>query len=270
MAEKLKVFLVLIVIGLSDCSVQPEEHWTSLIFWVPNHSTFFGRSCLRQSHHYCLHTYERENNNRNAILPDGEHLSPLNRSAYEHMLQMNFERIIRPMWRRINFFAEFEEAGGCCATQVAKYVHYGYSKQLTPHEYYEKLVDYTEQHKRLNFLRAYFDPTVCLNFIVEVGFGTGPMNNDIGFLRQQSRLAFPPAPGVHPRLFSSENPENEITFHWFKHNIMCVSQPWICNEGANDINGDRNNDEFRKRRKLNSRRKKQQSRKYKYPSYCQG
>ena len=58
--------------------------------------------------------------------------------------------------------------------------------------------------------------------------------------------------------------------HRFKHNIMCVSQPWICNEGANDINGDRNNDEFRKRRKLNSRRKKQQSLKYKYPSYCQG
>ena len=50
----------------------------------------------------------------------------------------------------INLFSEL-----CCGSQFAKYRQYGYSNlRMTPDEYYNKLVDYSEHNKQLNYIRV--------------------------------------------------------------------------------------------------------------------
>ena len=70
----------------------------------------------------------------------------------------------------------------------------------------------------------------------------------------------------------------------FKHKIMCVSQPWICNGGQRSNGSDRGNDdlndalgglnlnnELRKRRRLNSYKIRHKFKRYNYKNYnfCQ-
>ncbi|XP_075247738.1 uncharacterized protein LOC142340869 isoform X3 [Convolutriloba macropyga] len=31
-------------------------------------------------------------------------------------------------------------------------------------------------------------------------------------------------------LFPYNEPRSSLTFWWFKHNVICRAQPWICNE----------------------------------------
>ena len=37
--------------------------------------------------------------------------------------------------------------------------------------------------------------------------------------------------------FHYHNITSELTFQWFKHNIMCAANPWICEKDRNDANG---------------------------------
>ncbi|XP_063718739.1 uncharacterized protein LOC134845652 [Symsagittifera roscoffensis] len=107
-------------------------------------------------------------------------------------------------------------------------MHYGrWMLKLSPQQYLERLTDYSE-NKRLNYLSAYPNPDLCLNIITEVGFGTGPMKPFLGHPNPHYPLVFPDMPGVNRVRFPFHRPENLLTFQWFKHNIMCRGQPWIC------------------------------------------
>jgi len=46
-----------------------------------------------------------------------------------------------------------------------------------------------------------------------------------------NNLGLPDVPSIE---FSYENVADELTFHWFKHHIMCKEHPWICNDGSSD------------------------------------
>ena len=38
---------------------------------------------------------------------------------------------------------------------------------------------------------------------------------------------------INSKTFDYENIREELTFHWFKHNIMCLDNPWICEDPKN-------------------------------------
>merc|ERR1712226_229936 len=129
--------------------------------------------------------------------------------------------------------------------QLVKYMHYGLrNKQMMPDVYMEKLMDYkNETNKRLNHISSAYSEEACRNVIVEVGFGQGPLRRDhcygimegVDYLilgqENPNNLGLPDVPSIE---FSYENVADELTFHWFKHHIMCKEHPWICNDGSSD------------------------------------
>ena len=106
---------------------------------------------------------------------------------------------------------------------------------VTPKEYLDKLTDYKDDNKQLNLIWAYYLPDCAINIITKVGFGTGILkrfnyNSDTGKqmamagVPYQLRVGYsnwtPPLP--------YQDPGDFLTFRWFKLNIMCQDQPWIC------------------------------------------
>ena len=103
---------------------------------------------------------------------------------------------------------------------------------LTPEEYIERLTDYSTENKRLNYIKAYYEPNCHANIITKLGFGVGAIEklNHFG----DGRLQLVGAPFIvqmgsewSPRIPFS-NPEDFVTFRWFKQNFICRAQPWIC------------------------------------------
>merc|ERR1712150_451588 len=86
---------------------------------------------------------------------------------------------------------------------------------------------------------------ICKNVITEVGFGPGNLVKNL-----DRTLAGAPyvilgreynqhgLPHMDSQTFDWDNPAQNLTFHWFKHNIMCKSQPWICEEEGKKTNKD--------------------------------
>ena len=96
------------------------------------------------------------------------------------------------------------------------------------------MTDYSEDGKRLNDLESFYLPLCNVNVITKIGFGFGLLKR-----RSLSESEGKPLPGAPYQLkvgphWSPEipyhNPEEFLTFHWFKHNLMCKDQPWICQE----------------------------------------
>ena len=103
---------------------------------------------------------------------------------------------------------------------------------LTPEEYIERLIDYSEDNKDLNTIMAFYMPTCNVNVITKLGFGIGELKrlNHPG----DERLQLSGAPYMikvgsewSPTIPFS-NPEDFVTFRWFKQNFICRVQPWIC------------------------------------------
>ena len=59
-------------------------------------------------------------------------------------------------------------------------------------------------------------------------------------------------------LFDYDDPGKELTFHWFKHNIMCKDNAWICEEKKK---GKKEKEETKKSRPASSGNKKAQRKK---------
>ena len=103
---------------------------------------------------------------------------------------------------------------------------------MTPKEYYQKSTDYSEDGKQLNYIMAYYSLECEANIIIKIGFGTGELkraHNFDGFGDQQPDFPYILKVGHHwtPKVHY-DNPGYFITFPWFKKNVICPDQPWIC------------------------------------------
>ena len=77
--------------------------------------------------------------------------------------------------------------------------------------------------------QARFDDDFCLNVIVDIGFGSGkdkikitggdPEANFLLPLRQAGNIV---------RSFEKDKLQDELNFDWFKFNVLCAAQKWIC------------------------------------------
>ncbi|XP_075247719.1 uncharacterized protein LOC142340859 isoform X2 [Convolutriloba macropyga] len=141
--------------------------------------------------------------------------------------------IIRPIHREHNNYIGHN---GCCQYQCDNYLVHGYERMfLTPQEYVDKLTDYSEENKILNLIEAYYNVRCNRNMITKLGFGKGALvrtNHPFGHMPQ--RYGFPYVLGTSDDLwvhsFAYHSPQEYLTFWWFKHNIICKDQPWVCNE----------------------------------------
>ncbi|XP_075258803.1 uncharacterized protein LOC142350736 isoform X2 [Convolutriloba macropyga] len=214
----------------SGRSTKDLANMESLVFWVSNGLETFGKKCRRYSKYYCLDSYRTpaaEDEDTNTRSPGG--MDPRATMAW-------FGVLIRDKWQIINMI-EPDEPNFCCEGQSMKYLFFGQlRKKWSPEQYMEKLMDYSDEDKPLNFLTAVYLEIACKNLIIELGFGPG------NFTRNQNSIVhgapfiimggeeFPEygIPGLSTATFPFENPGQNLTFHWFKHNIMCKEHPWIC------------------------------------------
>ncbi|XP_063715250.1 uncharacterized protein LOC134842723 [Symsagittifera roscoffensis] len=235
-------WVTLLCLNFFECSssesrdqFQVEPHsaeWESLIFWISNAFSIFGMACRQHSDYYCLdayHTQNPYNSSQSRDLPPA--LEPMAAHTWFHIL-------IEPKWIAINMI-DYYDTGACCADQVKKYLIYGlHNKEWNPDEYMDKLANYEDENRTLNYISATYFAPVCQNIILEIGFGPGNLKRSHHITVKEGEpylLAGMEMGGlgiahVESKSFSYSNITQELTFHWFKHNIMCRDNPWICEE----------------------------------------
>ncbi|XP_063728207.1 uncharacterized protein LOC134855601 [Symsagittifera roscoffensis] len=215
------LWLSLVMIGsgsFGSILIPKSLEWESMLFLIPSDYTPDRRSqlCHKYSTRYCY-----MGKVINAIKSE--------RSA-ESDDYSKFIELINRVYRHINWFSISlilsREEGLCCVSQLGAYKKFGQDRGLSPASYMEEITDYSGDNKNLNFVKAHFNRNLCVNLISEVGFGTGELvinghYHDAFFLLSEGNNKM-----FH--FFPYYNIKDQLTFEWFKLNIMCDEQPWIC------------------------------------------
>ena len=95
------------------------------------------------------------------------------------------------------------------------------------HQYHEKITDFSSENKQLNYIGAFYSTTLCVNVIVQVGFGIGSLQIDVA---NNVTTTFILTRGSMDSvfMFKREMIQQQLTFDWFKVNYICRDLPWIC------------------------------------------
>ena len=230
---------ILECLTLEDLVVQPQIHpkWTSQIFALPvEHLYYIPHSwlnCRKINNYYCLVAYETEYDN---YLPA---FTPFHNNSFNYLrdqfnLESNVHEACTPKLRGIyRLHNSYSDTGGCCYRQCSSYFYKGYTKSmLTIDEYIEKLTNYKDENKKLNAIWSYFEPSCRVNIITKLGFGTGSLKKYSTLPGDQffaDNFAYQMKIGL---AWSERIPANSLkrflTYSWFKQNVICKSQPWIC------------------------------------------
>ena len=101
---------------------------------------------------------------------------------------------------------------------------------MKPSEYIEKVTDYSEDGKSLNLLFAYYSPKCSVNIVTKIGFGNGAVKrrHHPGLYHLNGAPYLLRIGSLWSEQIPYDTPEEFLTFRWFKHNVMCLDQPWIC------------------------------------------
>ncbi|XP_075259457.1 uncharacterized protein LOC142351213 [Convolutriloba macropyga] len=212
----------------------PSPEWESLTFWLSLGVGLYGQLCRQFSAYYCLDRYRTQNPHLDTGANVGPALELVSVQAWYNVLMQN-------LWHKINFI-NLKHPTDCCRDQTMKYLVHGlHNKEWNPQQYISKLTDYDNETKPLNYISAMGLSARCENLILEVGFGPGDLrrshHNSVVegapyvIAGRQHNFDDIGIPHIDSRAFDYENPGEHLTFHWFKHNIMCKGQPWICGGG---------------------------------------
>ena len=237
-------WLVSIKFGTADDIVvnsTVEPTWSSLNFIIPVDMpyNYIWSLCNELSTYYCLNAFVTEDDVYNpafqiqtisgAIFINdpvlSSHLIKLKRFVREECYDL-----FGSVYENHNHFVVRE---GCCQGQYYYYFTYGYRDALlTPNEYLTKLFDYSEEGKQLNYILSFYEPDCHVNIITKIGFGIGELkreNHRSGLRDEHHGVPYllKVGDGWTPRI-PYGNPVDFITFSWFKTNVMCPDQPWIC------------------------------------------
>ena len=216
-----------------------ESGWSSVLFVIPIDvpHNFLWNTCRLNSVYYCLHAFMTENNQSDWAYerrPGNElRLSDPTIKMLRYLQAFaNAEclKIFEPFRTKHNLFV-FRD--GCCIAHYCHYFTFGFTEALlTPKEYYNRITDYSENGKVLNYIMAYYSHRCEMNIIMELGFGVGELkrvNHFGGNELQREGVPYLLKVGYHwtPEV-PYDNPGDFITFGWFKKKVICADRPWIC------------------------------------------
>ena len=212
--------------------------WSSLLFIISVDQRiqydFTRTACRRFSSVYCLQSFEIVNADSSPPYSTSINRDwPSNIYYYNNWINKwaneECNQTFPGIFKSHNHYLDSQ---GCCKAQCTKYIHWGLRTLLTrPQEYIKKLTDYDED-KQLNLISAYYYPECEVNVIIRLGFGKGSL------IRESTVFGMLPQAPDMPYLFKVDkewseaipydNPGYFLTFRWFKKNVMCKEQPWIC------------------------------------------
>ncbi|XP_075247712.1 uncharacterized protein LOC142340855 isoform X3 [Convolutriloba macropyga] len=215
----------------ADTVVNPRVNlnWTSQTFIFPPgvFPNDTGSCCGKYSKYYCLHAYETRLTRSAAIAAHhGALLTDVNQA--NHPGHGNQEAT-----EDDDLAIEYEYLDLDVDEVLSQHV------QTLKAAAYELCLEVTsEENKTLNLIEAYFSTRCNRNVITKVGFGKGDLVRRDYYLYGTRAHRF-----GYPYLLSSldeslaywfpyNDPRSQLTYWWFKHNIICREQPWICHKSG--------------------------------------
>ena len=72
--------------------------------------------------------------------------------------------------------------------------------------------------------QAKYNKRLCVNVIAEIGFGPGALKKKGA--HDAVYILNPNEKGIF--FFSQDHIQTQLTFDWFKRNIICDEQEWVC------------------------------------------
>ncbi|XP_075253371.1 uncharacterized protein LOC142345272 [Convolutriloba macropyga] len=226
LTERNIILSVILGVVAVDCTVKPANFdsilgWHSQVFIVPNMMTSNGVKCAQKGVSFCLDSFRLE-------IPQSERIS--------HQLTdiLTFENLVRDRFDLFNWFS-LHGNESCCSYQLNSYITFGQRFHMSAEEYMMKATAFSTGYKPLNWIKALYDGRICKNIIVELGFGGGALRMS-GTYQPLMDYAFQIANIDQAITFRAKNVRSQLTFNWFKHNIVCISQPWICNSAYHRYN----------------------------------
>ena len=212
--------------------------WSSLVFIIPvqEPQDYYWKVCREFSEIFCLQRFYTSDETENPAYVTEVNLDEAGSSLInyfywlEDSAQSELQKVFEPKYKQIN---NFVDRYGCCFNQYFDYFTVALLQMmLTPKEYYGKISDFTDENKELNEIWAYYLPSCQQNIITKVGFGIGELkrkNLYINLPNQEKGLPYVLKIGdswSSPIPYS--NPGDFLTFKWFRKNVVCLEQPWIC------------------------------------------
>ena len=106
--------------------------------------------------------------------------------AMQHFVHLECVKLFSPIYQTHSLFTYDEED---LIDQYNNYFILGFKNALlTPKEYLDKLTDYSEENKTLNYISAYFSSACHVNIIIKVGFGVGDLKRDTNQVASTAQL----------------------------------------------------------------------------------
>ncbi|XP_075256211.1 uncharacterized protein LOC142348663 isoform X2 [Convolutriloba macropyga] len=144
---------------------------------------------------------------------------------------IEFVHMLMPFFRDINWFtlSKPDTLNGelCCEKQFSIYKQFGQKNGMTPYEYLDVVMNFTDHNRKLNYIKGHFDRHLSTNVIIELGFGTGPLKKS-GLNQNCSMYMLTPNRSGDLYYFIGNQIDHFLSFDWFKNNIMCDEHWWIC------------------------------------------
>ncbi|XP_075248096.1 uncharacterized protein LOC142341101 [Convolutriloba macropyga] len=219
--------LFLAAVAFRFCS--PADNSSSRITWMSHHFilpgrfTWLGVKCRDVSQHFCLYS----------ILYD--HRFFINRMPLESDLEV-FESVIRHSFTSINWYSMFQsnDSESCCEFQSFIYKNHGWRKGVSPELFLDHVFDFSLTNKQVNYIYATYAENLCHNVITEVGFGPGKLRLN-GRILQNTPFIFPIQNTGEIKFIPANYVRSSLTYNWFRSEIICAAQPWICEWSTENV-----------------------------------
>ena len=155
------------------------------------------------------------------------------------LAEMECKSVMEEIYLQHNMFPVYLQQGSeydeCCDVQC-KFIFMttaGMNSLLPPRLFFSVITDYGNEDKKLSYIDAFYSSECDLNIITAVGFGHGNLNREARWSFGASK------PGVaylfvfqdedlQNRMFPYQRIDELLTFTWFKNNVICRAQPWVC------------------------------------------
>ncbi|XP_063728182.1 uncharacterized protein LOC134855574 [Symsagittifera roscoffensis] len=196
------------------------DMWQSFLYVLPhdNSTMWQARTCAGFSKRYCFVG--------NLIRSRGH--EDFEEAPDQHYI--DFIKLLKPLYTLINWFSMSslmpQEVGSCCFNQMTVYHKFGTKNGMSPIEYVHSVTNFSAEGKQLNLIHAQYNKFFCVNIIQGVGFGSGRMK----FRGKIHNAVFVLTPNDNGLIhfFPPERIKEQLNYDWFKQNVICEEQSWIC------------------------------------------
>ncbi|XP_075258783.1 uncharacterized protein LOC142350726 isoform X2 [Convolutriloba macropyga] len=191
--------------------------FVTLEFQLTTGNSNESQKCSQFSRYYCLLAWHSE-------------------FSFERLPRRTDEFVMyslaRANFKKLNWFDLYRDnTDDCCDFQLSIYKLNGQLHGISPREYMKKMSDFGQENKHLNYIKADYDSSNCVNVIERLGFGSDVDVILDGDIRIGVALILVQPTDVTDASIHLFMPDFlPIKFDWFKQNFICMDHPAYCRD----------------------------------------